>query len=437
MLYGRKNTKENRQAVRAAEFAALITAGYTQETYKELDFFTKDDQFFTLKVFRGTGANHVEFVNYRTAERRAEVIQNYKNNYERNLTWKAEQKEKNKGKSSSHAAASAAIKAELKAAFPHVKFSVKSDSYSGGDSVHISWTDGPTTAEVESISGKYQYGHFNGMEDLYEITNSRNDIPQVKYVQEQRSRSEEVNKLEDVIKNQFAGWITSDYGHGSANNILYRIWAKTSFPEGAQIIGIKTTEQTCGQIEDLLQIDFQLTETNNKEQTEAQPIETTQGEINIVDYSEKAFAVIGTPEDLKAIQAKMYELGGKWNKHLKCGPGYIFSKKQLETVTKALSEEEPELQSPEPTQNDEPQPAEPQETTLRDEVVKMVEWFAESDIKQCGEITESTKEIARVQNVNLFPVQDEAPQHYDNLQDITAAAKSGKVISLFNLSQLV
>ena len=32
---------------------------------------------------------------------------------------------------------------------------------------------------------------------------------------------------------------------------------------------------------------------------------------------------------------------------------------------------------------------------------------------------------------------EETPKHYDNLQDIEAAAQGGKVISLFNLSQLV
>lgn len=95
---------------------------------------------------------------------------------------------------STQAAAAKAIRAELKAAFPTVKFSVRSDSFAGGDAVRISWTDGPMTKEVDAIVGKYQYGHFDGMQDLYENSNRRNDIPQTKYVQTSRSKSEEVRQ---------------------------------------------------------------------------------------------------------------------------------------------------------------------------------------------------------------------------------------------------
>ena len=119
----RNLTKESRLSSRAYQFSKLIEAGYLQETYKGLDFFTKaEGKYFTLKVFRGTAANHELFMNYHTEVRRSEIIQNFKNNYERNLSYKAEQKEKNKGKSSSHAGAAAAIKTELQKAFPGIKF---------------------------------------------------------------------------------------------------------------------------------------------------------------------------------------------------------------------------------------------------------------------------------------------------------------------------
>jgi hypothetical protein len=60
------------------------------------------------------------------------------------------------------------IKKELKAAFPGITFSVRYSSFAGGNSVDISWLFGPTTGQVEAISNKYQAGHFNGMEDIYE-----------------------------------------------------------------------------------------------------------------------------------------------------------------------------------------------------------------------------------------------------------------------------
>ena len=60
------------------------------------------------------------------------------------------------------------IRTELKRGFPGIKFSVTSDVYSGGDSVDVRWYMGPTVKEVEKITGKYQEGSFNGMEDIYE-----------------------------------------------------------------------------------------------------------------------------------------------------------------------------------------------------------------------------------------------------------------------------
>lgn len=67
-----------------------------------------------------------------------------------------------------HVLAAKNIRVELKEAFPGHKFSVKSKSFSMGDSVDVRWVDGPTTKEVDGIIDKYQHGHFNGMEDIYE-----------------------------------------------------------------------------------------------------------------------------------------------------------------------------------------------------------------------------------------------------------------------------
>jgi hypothetical protein len=75
-------------------------------------------------------------------------------------------------KISRHAMAALNIRTMLKAAFPGVKFSVKSDSYSMGDSIHIRWTDGPTAAQVDAIADKFSAGRFNGMEDIYEPSDS-------------------------------------------------------------------------------------------------------------------------------------------------------------------------------------------------------------------------------------------------------------------------
>jgi hypothetical protein len=68
--------------------------------------------------------------------------------------------------------AAANIRVELKRAFPGVKFSVRSKVFSGGDSIDVSWVDGPLTRDVEAIAKKYSGGSFNGMEDIYEYSSS-------------------------------------------------------------------------------------------------------------------------------------------------------------------------------------------------------------------------------------------------------------------------
>lgn len=108
---------------------------------------------------------------------------------------------------STHALTAKAIRKELKAAFPGITFSVTSQSFAGGNSVHVEWTNGPITKEVSKITGKFEYGHFDGMNDCYEYTNCREDIPQVKYVQNRRNVSEDIMQtLFEKYRKHYAGW---------------------------------------------------------------------------------------------------------------------------------------------------------------------------------------------------------------------------------------
>lgn len=58
------------------------------------------------------------------------------------------------------------IRVVLKKAFPAVKFSVTSKTYSGGGSVRVSWTDGPTTKAVDAITAVFSGQGFDGMIDM-------------------------------------------------------------------------------------------------------------------------------------------------------------------------------------------------------------------------------------------------------------------------------
>lgn len=105
-----------------------------------------------------------------------------------------------------HEAALAAkqIKQILKKEFPSINFSVTSENYAGGNSVRINYTDGVPSKQVDKLVAKFQYGHFDGMNDIYEFSNTREDIPQAKFVQVQRDISPEVRQsIKTKIANDF------------------------------------------------------------------------------------------------------------------------------------------------------------------------------------------------------------------------------------------
>lgn len=91
------------------------------------------------------------------------------------------------------------IREALKAAFPGVKFSVTSDIYANGSSVHIRYADGPTARQVEAVTDQFESGHFNSSEDLYEYKEDTTSIDPsgqlvrtsygAKYISAQRSYS--------------------------------------------------------------------------------------------------------------------------------------------------------------------------------------------------------------------------------------------------------
>jgi len=58
------------------------------------------------------------------------------------------------------------VRKALRAEFPGVKFSVRSRTYSGGASIDVKWTDGPTVAEVQPVIKFFQAGGFDGSIDL-------------------------------------------------------------------------------------------------------------------------------------------------------------------------------------------------------------------------------------------------------------------------------
>lgn len=60
----------------------------------------------------------------------------------------------------------ARLRAHLKFAFPGVKFHVRSNTYSMGASIRVTWIDGPSSNQVKAIGDEYEGASFDGMTDM-------------------------------------------------------------------------------------------------------------------------------------------------------------------------------------------------------------------------------------------------------------------------------
>lgn len=126
------------------------------------------------------------------------------------------------------------IREILKKEFPGIKFRVRSDNFSMGDSVDVKWDNGPTYDQVEKFIIHYEYGRFDGMTDCYEYTNCREDIPQTKYLHCSRDVSQEIyDQAFEYFRETFQGGkdikTMDEYSpkyNGSIRQWLYRYIVK-------------------------------------------------------------------------------------------------------------------------------------------------------------------------------------------------------------------
>lgn len=195
---------------------------------------------FFLKAFRGKAGKPFQYYYYRKAERREKSLDNLLKEGKTFAEYKEKQKAENKGLSS-HAHVAAIIRGKLKANFPNTKFQVRSESFAGGNSVDVYWTDGPTSDQVEKLIAMYQAGYFDGMTDCYNYVKqiSVNEdgklesMPTVKYVHTHRNYSDktaEIIKAELVkmfgLEGMTDGEIRERTGALDLNNFLWRVFVK-------------------------------------------------------------------------------------------------------------------------------------------------------------------------------------------------------------------
>lgn len=212
------------------------------------------------------------------------------------------------------------IVADLKANFPTVKFSIKKRS---GDAIYISWTNGPTKRKVEEVTRKYtdHVTDFTGDFRDYEPSNFNRVFGGTNYIFEEREKTEEIEKLVAQLADMHKYQNKYD-----ADSDLHSIFCKTSFPKDACNFRVERTEITCGSIHEVFKIAFDFNQTEQEKKIEVNGIE-------IVDYSDKSFAIIG---DTKPIKDILKNLGGSFNARLTCGMGWIFPLTKKEAVLSEL-----------------------------------------------------------------------------------------------------
>ena len=167
------------------------------------------------------------------------------------------------------------IRQDLASAFPGQKFSVRKTDYS---TIWVEWKDGPTREEVEQIAGKHQRNCTRDRwnDDLWDYEDSA---------------------------------FTSVFG-----GVDYLFFNRETAPENREISLYTKPEP---------------------KQSKTTKTETIKAKgLQIINYSEKAIAIVG---ETRAIKETLKTLGGRFNSHLSCGAGWIFSKAKEDSLREALN----------------------------------------------------------------------------------------------------
>lgn len=173
----------------------------------------------------------------------------------------------------------ATIKAYCKREFNISDIKVTTEKYSGGSSLNVTYTSPEKIEKLESFINNFQYGHFNGMEDIYESTNRQDII------------------VDGFILEQYK-YVFCEHAEGEGKKIT---------PEQVEVVKPEW---------DALESFIKETDLKLKG-------------IQIIDYSDRAIAVIG---DTKPYKEDLKRLGGSFNFRLSCGAGWIFPKSKRNDV---------------------------------------------------------------------------------------------------------
>lgn len=206
------------------------------------------------------------------------------------------------------------LMALLKHNFPGVRFTGRK----GYSSMSIKWTDGPSESEVNKIIGLFE-DEFDGdsMSDYYHTTATPFTSVYGGWdsVGTERKYSETFVERCKTEANKFE--TDADFAWHVQEVFKSRLdeYYRNNRAEWWRVIAVHTSDY------------------KKPDKRQIKPTESVSGEYSIIDYSEKAIAVIG---DTKSIKDVLKQLGGRFNAKLSCGAGWVFSKKKESDVRIAL-----------------------------------------------------------------------------------------------------
>lgn len=464
-------TKQQRNETRQYLFNKHIEAGFLRETYKGLEIFTKEENGkYYAHVYLGNSTKDINKYYYSDPERLEAAISEFKRSYDMREEWKAN-KTKNDKLTAAEAEKKAAngetveastrkstilLKKYIKEKY-NIDCNIKSEVYSGGCSLNIHYNLGADEDVLNDIKEALEYGRFDSMSDLsYSVDVSGIvvdgfQLQTWKHVFIKQYISEEfIKKCALMLSNakyfdvpdllpDFSNYNTSFteiyIRAWTWGQLIYQSFRKRNFvtqdESKINLISCHYDETTNGEIYFNYSVDgldgifdtrkYILPINKNNSISEAkttnfEAVEVEAGKINVIDYSEKAIAIIG---DTKPVKDILKSLGGKFNFRLSCGPGWIFPKSKQALIIEALK-------------NEAASKKQQSKNEIHEEMQKTVNFFAETDVNLFGEVSEKTKQISNVQKCDINGIQE-----YNKLQDIEEAANEGKIISLYNLANVI
>lgn len=220
------------------------------------------------------------------------------------------------------------IRAELKKHFPTTKFSVRYESFSGGNAYRVSWDNGASVPQVDEVVKKFGTRRFDGMTDstYYESNEFNTLYGDVDWVTTSRHITQDgVKKAASILGVNEANYLTHHYEGQYAHEAVSFIDKNRNSTDYDEFIRHMALHMDLS--------DKPKAPIKAKVQAKVTKQDVISGMVQILPYSDKSFVVVG---DTKRIKDELKKLGGRFNSHLTCGCGWVFKNADMVNVCNVL-----------------------------------------------------------------------------------------------------